>query len=134
MSESKIFKDRSKLSPRYIPTELPHREREINGIRDVFKESYTNPEKFPLSIIQLIGPAGLGKTSSVLKASKIIAEEFANHGHSLNVAYVNLKLQGGNKYGIYRFLLEKFAPDLPSQGLSAEEMLRYLLHHLHLKK
>ena len=134
MSESKIFKDRSKLSPRYIPTELPHREREINRIRDVFKESYTNPEKFPLSIIQLIGPAGLGKTSSVLKASKTIAEEFANHGHSLNVAYVNLKLQGGNKYGIYRFLLEKFAPDLPSQGLSAEEMLRYLLHHLHLKR
>lgn len=134
MSESKIFKDRSKLSPRYIPTELPHREREINRIRDVFKESYINPDNFPLSIIQLIGPAGLGKTSSVLKASRIVAEEFGNHGHSLNVAYVNLKLQGGNKYGIYRFLLEKFAPDLPSQGLSAEEMLRYLLHHLRLKK
>ncbi|MGA7369670.1 MAG: hypothetical protein WBX01_11120 [Nitrososphaeraceae archaeon] len=57
-----------KLSPRYIPIELPHREREINRIRDLFKESYTNPEKFPLSIIQLVGPAGLGKTSSVLKA------------------------------------------------------------------
>jgi archaeal cell division control protein 6 len=134
MLESVIFKDRSKLSPRYIPTELPHREGEIKKIRDVFKESYIDPEEFPLSIMQLIGPAGLGKTSSVLKASKLITEDFSNHGHSLNVAYVNLKLQGGNKYGIYRFLLEKFAPDLPSQGLSAEEMLRYLLHHLHQKK
>lgn len=57
-----------KPSPRYIPIEFPHRERDINRIRDVFKKSYTNPEKFPLSIIQLIGPAGLGKTSSVLKA------------------------------------------------------------------
>lgn len=134
MLESVIFKDRTKLSPRYIPTELPHREGEINKIVGIFKESYIDPENFPLSIIQLIGPAGLGKTSSVLKASKLIAEEFSKHGHSLSVAYVNLKLQGGNKYGIYRFLLEKFAPDLPSQGLSAEEMLRYLLHHLHQKK
>jgi cell division control protein 6 len=134
MLESAIFKDRTKLSPRYIPTELPHREGEINKIVSIFKESYIDPENFPLSIIQLIGPAGLGKTSSVLKASKLIAEEFSKYGHSLSVAYVNLKLQGGNKYGIYRFLLEKFAPDLPSQGLSAEEMLRYLLHHLHQKK
>jgi archaeal cell division control protein 6 len=134
MLESVIFKDRSKLSPRYIPTELPHREGEINKIRDIFKESHIDPEGFPLSIVQLIGPAGLGKTSSVLKASKLITKDFSNHGHSLNVAYVNLKLQGGNKYGIYRFLLEKFAPDLPSQGLSAEEMLRHLLHHLHQEK
>jgi cell division control protein 6 len=44
---------------------------------------------------------------------------------------VNLKLQGGNKYAIYRLLLERMAPELPAQGLSAEEMLRYLLRYLH---
>jgi Cdc6-like AAA superfamily ATPase len=41
-----------------------------------------------------------------------------------------LKLQGGNKYAIYRLLLERIAPELPAQGLSAEEMLRYLLRYL----
>jgi cell division control protein 6 len=39
-------------------------------------------------------------------------------------------LQGGNKFAIYRFLLERLAPELPAQGLSAEEMLRYLLQYL----
>jgi cell division control protein 6 len=48
----------------------------------------------------------------------------------MKVAYVNLKLQGGNKYAIYRFILEKIAPELPAQGLSAEEMLRFLLRYL----
>jgi cell division control protein 6 len=48
----------------------------------------------------------------------------------MKTAYVNLKLQGGNKYGIYRYLLDRLAPELPAQGLSAEEMLRYLLRYL----
>ena len=37
---------------------------------------------------------------------------------------MNLKLQGGNKFAIYRYLLEKLGPDIPSQGVSAEEMLK----------
>ena len=30
MYESIIFKDRKKLSPRYIPKEIPHREKQID--------------------------------------------------------------------------------------------------------
>jgi cell division control protein 6 len=60
----------------------------------------------------------------------MLENEFIKSGLTLKVAYINLKLQGGNKYAVYRFLLEKIAPELPSQGLSAEEMLRYLLSYL----
>jgi cell division control protein 6 len=130
MSESEIFRDRSKLSPRYIPTDLPHREKQIEQIQHVFKESYSNPDKFPLVVLQIIGPAGIGKTSTVLKFSKLLGEDFAKNRLKIKTAYVNLKLQGGNKYAIYKFLLERIAPELPAQGLSAEEMLRYLLRYL----
>ncbi|MGI0024183.1 MAG: Cdc6/Cdc18 family protein [Nitrososphaera sp.] len=130
MSESLIFIDRSKLSPRYIPEELPHREVQVGQITHVFSEATRDPEKFPPAILQVIGPAGFGKTSTVIRASKIIEEQFAKNRLTLNVAYVNLKLQGGNKYAIYRFLLERIAPELPAQGLSAEEMLRYMLKYL----
>jgi cell division control protein 6 len=130
MSESEIFKDRSKLSPRYIPTDLPHREKQIEQIQHVFKESYSNPDEFPLAVLQIIGPAGIGKTSTVIKFSKLLEEDFAKNRLKIKTAYVNLKLQGGNKYAIYKFLLERIAPELPAQGLSAEEMLRYLLRYL----
>jgi archaeal cell division control protein 6 len=130
MSESEIFRDRSKLSPRYIPADLPHREKQIEQIQHVFKESYSNPDKFPLVVLQIIGPAGIGKTSTVLKFSKLLGEDFAKNRLKIKTAYVNLKLQGGNKYAIYKFLLERIAPELPAQGLSAEEMLRYLLRYL----
>jgi cell division control protein 6 len=134
MSEISIFRDRSKLSPRYIPTDLPHREKQIGQIQHVFNESYFNPDKFPLTILQIIGPAGIGKTSTVLRFSKLLEDDFTKNRLRIKTAYVNLKLQGGNKYAIYRFLLERIAPELPAQGLSAEEMLRYLLCYLYENK
>jgi cell division control protein 6 len=90
-----------------------------------------DPDKFPLAVLQIIGPAGIGKTSTVLKFSKLLEEDFVKNRLAMKTAYVNLKLQGGNKYAIYRLLLERIAPELPAQGLSAEEMLRYLLRYLH---
>lgn len=130
MSESTIFRDRSKLSPRYVPEELPHRQAQIQQIAHIFSETSKDPEKFPLTILQVIGAAGIGKTSTVIRSAKILEEQFAKNRLTLKTAYINLKLQGGNKYAIYRFLLERVAPEMPSQGLSAEEMLRYLLRYL----
>ena len=130
MTESAIFLDRSKLSPRYIPSELPHREKEIEKIHHAFRESFSSPERFPLTIMQIVGPAGIGKTSTVLATMRLLEDQFSKNRLKMKVAYVNLKLQGGNKYAIYRFILEKIAPELPAQGLSAEEMLRFLLRYL----
>ena len=130
MPESTIFLDRSKLSPRYVPTELPHREKEIERIYHTFRDSFNSPERFPLTIMQIVGPAGIGKTSTVLATMRLLDDQFEKNRLKMKVAYVNLKLQGGNKYAIYRFILEKIAPELPAQGLSAEEMLRFLLRHL----
>ena len=130
MTESAIFLDRSKLSPRYIPSELPHREKEIEKIYHAFRESFSSSERFPLNIMQIVGPAGIGKTSTVLATMRPLEDQFSKNRLKMKVAYVNLKLQGGNKYAIYRFILEKIAPELPAQGLSAEEMLRFLLRYL----
>ncbi len=125
-----IFRDRTKLSPRYVPEELPHRQQQIQQILHVFSEAATDPDRFPLTILQVVGNAGIGKSTTVIKSAKALEERFAQNHLTLRSAYINLKLQGGNKFAIYRFLLERLAPDLPSQGLSAEEMLRYLLRYL----
>lgn len=130
MPESAVFADRSRLSPRFVPSELPHRQKQVEQIAHAFANAASDPDRFPLTILQAIGVAGIGKTTTVTKSAKAVEEGFAKNRLSLKIAYVNLKLQGGNKFAIYRFLLERLAPDLPSQGLSAEEMLRYLLRYL----
>jgi cell division control protein 6 len=130
MSESAVFRDRSKLSPRYVPEELPHRQAQLQQIVHVFSDAAKDPNRFPLTILQVVGAAGIGKTSTVIRSSKLLEDQFAKSRLALKTAYINLKLQGGNKFAIYRLLLERIAPELPAQGLSAEEMLRYLLRYL----
>src|SRR5918911_3927600 len=110
MSENAIFKNKSKLSPRYVPEELPHRQAQTEQIVHAFSDAPKDPDKFPLTVLQVIGAAGIGKTSTVVRSSRIVEELFAKSRLGLTTAYINLKLQGGNKFAIYRFLLEHIAP------------------------
>lgn len=130
MYESIIFKDRKKLSPRYIPKEISHREKQIDLLVRTFLDIKDDPDNFPLTILQMIGPAGIGKTSTVIKFSDILENELRKNKINIKIVYINLKLQGGNKYAIYKYLLSCIAPELPAQGLSAEEMLRQMLDYL----
>ncbi len=130
MYESIIFKDRKKLSPRYIPKEISHREKQIDLLVRTFLDIKDDPDNFPLTILQIIGPAGIGKTSTVIKFSDILENELRKNKVNIKIVYINLKLQGGNKYAIYKYLLSCIAPELPAQGLSAEEMLRQMLDYL----
>ena len=127
MSESAIFRDKSKLSPRYVPEELPHRQAQIQQIVHAFSDATKDPDKFPLAILQVIGAAGIGKTSTVIRASKIVEELFAKSRLSLKTAYINLKLQGGNKFAIYRLLLERIAPELPAAGAQRRRNVALLI-------
>jgi len=130
MYDSIIFKDRKKLSPRYLPKEISHREKQIDLLVRTFLDIKDDPNKFPLTVIQIIGPAGIGKTSTVIKFSDILENELRKSKINIKIVYINLKLQGGNKYAIYKYLLSCIAPGLPAQGLSAEEMLRQMLDYL----
>ncbi|HKO40660.1 MAG TPA: AAA family ATPase [Nitrososphaeraceae archaeon] len=130
MYDSIIFKDRKKLSPRYLPKEISHREKQIDLLVRTFLDIKDEADKFPLTVIQIIGPAGIGKTSTVMKFSDILEKELKKNKINIKIVYINLKLQGGNKYAIYKYLLSCVAPELPAQGLSAEEMVRQMLDYL----
>jgi cell division control protein 6 len=125
-----IFKDREKLSPRYVPPNLLHRERQIDDLTSFFRDSMVDPSRSFLKPIQIVGPAGTGKTSTVLRfGERFVSEARKNKGSAQHV-YVNLKLQGGSRVILYRHLLEKATPEVYSSSLSAEEMLRAMLRRL----
>ena len=50
--ESAIFLDQTKLSARYIPNELPHREKQIEEICHVFIGP-SSPDDCPLTVLQI---------------------------------------------------------------------------------
>ncbi|MGD0330415.1 MAG: AAA family ATPase [Nitrososphaeria archaeon] len=133
-AQSKIFKDREKLSPRYVPLILPHREKQIESLYNSFREALADPSRALLKIIQIVGPAGSGKTSSVLRFGQRFEQDAAKLKRDIRHVYVNLKLQGGSRVVLYRYLLEAGAPEVYSSSLSAEEMLRVMLRQLRERK
>jgi cell division control protein 6 len=125
-----VFKDREKLSPRYVPQNLLHRERQIEEMANIFRESMTDPSKSFLKPLQIIGPSGTGKTSTVIRFGERFVAEARRNGFSAQHVYVNLKLLGGSRVILYRYLLEKATPEVYSSSLSGEEMLRAMLRQL----
>jgi archaeal cell division control protein 6 len=109
---------------------LLHRESQMRQLEDFFSASLSNPDRAFLKTAQLIGPAGTGKTSTLTRFGERFTAEAKNRGITAQHVYVNLKLQGGSRVVLYRYLLEKATPEVYSSSLSAEEMLRAMIGEL----
>ena len=128
--QSTIFKDRNKLSPRYIPERLPHRERQIDSLLSIYGQALDDVESFLLQVTQIIGGVGTGKTCTVLKFGRRIEDVAGRRSIGLTHVYVNGKIEGTSRYVLYRKILGKAAPAISTRSLSPEDMLFYLLQYL----
>jgi len=127
---STIFRDKAKLSPRYIPDRLPHRENHLKELLSIFDETLENVKNSFLQIAQVIGDVGTGKTCTAIRFGRLVEGAAAEKGVDLTHVYVNSKIEGISRYILYRKIIEKAAPAISSRSLSPEEMLFHLLRHL----
>jgi cell division control protein 6 len=125
-----IFKDRNRLSPRYIPPSLPHREEQLQALMGVFEDSLERIAECYLRTVQVFGGVGAGKTSTVLRFGERFQEMAQARRIDLRHVYVNLKLQNSGRVILYRHLLERAAPEIKATSLSADEMLYQLVKYL----
>lgn len=130
LSTTSVFKVEDRLSPRYIPRALPHRDKEIKFLLDLFRDTLENISQSHLKTVQIIGGVGTGKTCTDTRFAQILQEQAEEKGIDLKHVYVNLKLQGKSKVVLYRSILDQGAPEAYSTSLSAEEMLRQLVRYL----
>jgi cell division control protein 6 len=125
-----IFTDRNKLSPRYLPPLLPHREGQIRSLESIFDDSLDRIAETYLRTVQIIGGVGVGKTSTVLRFASVFKEKARAKKIDLTHTYINLKLQNSGRVVLYRHLLEQSAPEIRATSLSADEMLYQLVKYL----
>lgn len=125
-----IFKDRNKLSPRYLPTTLPHREEQLNALSHLFEDVLDKISETYLRTVQIIGGIGVGKTSTAIRFGVNFQEKAHTRKIDLAHVYINLKLQSSGRVVLYRHLLEQAAPEIRATSLSADEMLYQLVKYL----
>lgn len=127
---SPIFKDVEKLSPKYIPSLLPHRGEQMKVLTSLYTRKLENIGKSHSKACQLIGPVGTGKTACAINFGRRIEGEARKHGIKLKHIYLNCKVDGASRYKLYRNMLDKVAPEVSTQGLSSESMLHRLIRYL----
>ena len=82
-----------------------------------------------MKVVQLLGPAGSGKTSTALWFSRCLEEAAGERAVRLKAVHVNCKVEVKTQLSLYRTLLAK-ASGKDVRGFPAEEYLRLLLEHL----
>ncbi|MEM0049370.1 MAG: AAA family ATPase [Candidatus Bathyarchaeia archaeon] len=125
-----IFKDRNKLSPYYIPRRLPHRDQQINMLLSIYEGMLEDIWGAYPRFIEVVGPAGTGKTCTTIRFGEIISERAHNRGINLQHVYVNCKVDGATRYVLYSNLVKKVTPKISTKSLSPEEMIRQLINYL----
>lgn len=125
-----ILKDASKLSPRYIPKELPHREKQLKDLLEFYLDQIEKPNTTHLKIYQIVGGTGTGKTVTMLRFGQIICEEARRRGVGLIYAYLNPKQHGTTRLLLFRHLVRQIDKRIFSTSLSAEELMMTLIEYL----
>lgn len=125
-----VFKDRERLLPDF-PIEkywnsLPHREEQVSFLWNIYGSILERPSESFLRIVQIIGPAGTGKSCTLRLFGDRFEKEAAKRRIDLKHVYINLKLAGGRRVVLYRNLLGKVDRSLASPSLSRKRCLRTL--------
>lgn len=125
-----ILKDASKLSPRYIPKELPHREKQLEDLLEFYLDQIEKPDTAHLKIYRIVGEIGTGKTVTILRFGQIICEEARKRGIELKYVYLNPKQHGVTRLLLFRHLVRQVDKKIFSTSLSAEELIISLIDYL----
>ena len=130
MSSERIFKDRNKLSPHYIPKRLPHRDEQLRMLHSIYGSIIEDIENAYPRFTQIIGPTGTGKTCTAIKFGRQIIEYAREEGVDLRYIYVNCKVDGATRYVLFRNLVRKLTPKISTRSLSPEEMIQQFVEYL----
>jgi cell division control protein 6 len=108
----------------YIPPQLPHRERALSILCQLFLPVILNPKKDSRTVL-ITGPSGCGKTALIILFRLLLTSEIQERHLNIQIITINCK----RKKTIYKVLLEivtALQPSFPKRGFSPQELLKVI--------
>ncbi len=120
IANSRIFKDREKLLPDYIPDRLLHRESEIRRLAQTLAVALRGER--PNNIF-IYGLTGTGKTAAVKYVINKLNENAIKRNINIITVYVNVRHRD-TPYRVMADIAESVGARIPFTGLSTGEVFR----------
>jgi len=117
-----VFKDESKLDINFLPSRLPHREKEHRLLMEFFDFLLRYPERMAQRVI-ITGDVGTGKTALAQRFGADITSEANKKNVRLHYVHINCREYRGSLLLILQYAVSVFRPNFPKRGFSAEEIL-----------
>jgi len=124
-----LFKDESKLDINYIPEKLPHRDKELSLLSQLFLGLITNPSSISRKIL-ITGKTGIGKTVTVKLFGGLL--EMASKKRNINIKYAHVNCRKERtSYKVLIRLIQLLDNRFPKRGYSSQDLLDILNEFLH---
>jgi len=121
-TRSRIFKDRDKLTPDYVPEHLPFRDEQIRRIASALSQALRGSRPNNLFVY---GLTGTGKTAAVKLVIRGLSEKARELRVPVYTAYVNCR-QRDTGYRVLADIMESLGGKVPFTGLSIAELQKRL--------
>jgi cell division control protein 6 len=128
LKKPSLFEDESKLEMNFVPEELPHREKELSLLSQLFITLISNPNSISRKIL-ITGKTGIGKTVTVKKFGEILIDASIKRHVKVKYVHVNCRKERTSYkvlIKIIRVINEKF----PKRGYSPQDLLEILIDFL----
>jgi cell division control protein 6 len=129
-SKRSVFREDGfeKLSFEYVPSRLPHREDYVKRLTNFLRLVIDQPGAISERVL-ITGNSGTGKTATAKLVGSTLERIAKNKGIELVYAHVNCRATSG-KFGLVQSIVRQVAPELPTRGYGATEMLYSLWDYL----
>jgi cell division control protein 6 len=128
LKKPSLFLDEKTLDINYIPENLPHREKELTLLSQLFLTLITNPNSLSRKIL-ITGRTGIGKTATVKLFGKMLIEASNKRDIQINYVHINCRKER-TSYKVLIKIIHSMDKSFPKRGYSPQDLLEILTEYL----
>ncbi|MFW6311120.1 MAG: ORC1-type DNA replication protein [Nanoarchaeota archaeon] len=128
IQKDSIFKDESKLDINFVPDKLPHRNKELSLLSQLFLNLLKNPNKVSRKVL-VTGKTGIGKTVTVKLFGELIKDAANKRGLNIDYIHINCRKEK-TAYKVLIKLVRKLDKSFPKRGYSPQDILDIIKEYL----